>query len=107
MSDSESRKQADAVYYSILSEIDSLPIREQLRIALSWTQYVLANQVTKNDHVNMNDLQEACYEFAYRVIRIPDFHMEKHRERNAHEPCGKCIACITAGIKPPTKDILQ
>lgn len=103
----EEDKQMEAIYYSVLADVEALPIRQQVRLALSWVKFVLANKCSVGDEVRLTDLMNACEEFAANVCALPFMYAKSFTPNPAHEPCGKCMACIANGTSPPPKGVLQ
>ena len=92
----------EALYHSVLGELDSLSPEQQLSVVHNWVRYVLVHTAGGGKgEVSFGVLLDHCVSFAQTVADIPAviYELQTGKRPEDHH-CGKCMACIMNGIKP-------
>lgn len=97
MSDDTMGRKDEAVYFSVLSLLDELPLPARKIVAMNWVKYVLiaeaAQQSPIENRVSMGVLSDLCLDFAQHVVMLPSVYMSKLKD---HPPCGLCEHCLAS-----------
>lgn len=97
--------EGEALYYSILSELDSLPTyQDKMTVIINWFKYAALHRVEEValGAITMRRYVAAyttlCNNFAQNVMELPDHYVDGIAKEIAedHEACGECDACKAA-----------
>lgn len=112
----QEQAEGEALYYSILSELDSLPTyQDKMTVIINWFKYAALHRVEEVslEQVTMRRYVAAyttlCNNFAQNVMELPDHYVDGIAKEIAEDngACGECDVCKAAEAISNEKEVVN